>query len=72
MLILCYMRMLLFQIENQWCYKLKMSEPQVHQLNKSHLEGFKMLKLQKMSRESVLQFSTYSARKYTYALGLSD
>ena len=42
--------MMLFQIENQYIYELKISEPQVYQCKESHLEDLEELNPQKMSR----------------------
>ena len=49
MLISCYVRMMLFWIENQYCYGLKISEPQVCWLKESYLEESKNAIFQKVS-----------------------
>ena len=43
--------MTLLQIENRYCCRLKILEPQVDRLKNKHLEDFKALELQQMSRQ---------------------
>ena len=46
-LILCYVRRMLFWIENWYCYGLKISEPQIYWLKESHLEDPQVHQLKK-------------------------
>ena len=49
MLISCYVGMMLFRIENWYCYGLKISELQVHQLKENYWEELKDSIFQKLA-----------------------
>ena len=49
-LIFCYVRIMLFWIENQYSNMLKISDLQIHQWKESNLEDLRVLKFQKISR----------------------